>query len=273
MKLQKKHTNGDGGGLPENIEYLTSSCNRVTVLRALADEPGKPAEVRERIDIPRSTFRRILTELQERNWVEKNGGVYAATPLGEYVEGYFTECLGKMETLDNLTCFFEYVSFSEIDIGFESLVGSEVTVSGSYSPHAPMERYLEALEDADEVKGLSPVITDAYAETFYEAILDGDVYVENILQKEVADAILSRYRGMLEDVRETGNTETYLYEAEFPFGLSVFDGKVFLGAYDEDGILRALLETDDEEVLKWAERKYNGYKRESAELDSYLQTA
>ncbi|MFP4174999.1 MAG: helix-turn-helix transcriptional regulator [Halobacteriales archaeon] len=255
--------------IPENIEYLTSSSNRVTVLRSLVEGPGKPSELRDRLGIPRSTFQRILSELQDRNWAKKTNGAYSATPLGEYVEGYFSECVGTMSTLDELERFFEYVPFSEVDAGFEILVESEITVSDSYSPHAPMERILDALEDADEVRGIAPVITDTHAKAYHDAILDG-TYVENVVQTTVADAIFSRYDEWFDDVSQNGRTETYIYEGELTLGLTIMDGTVFVGAYDDDGIARALLENDTDEMLEWAEAYHDRYKREAKPVDAYV---
>lgn len=272
---QKVKTTENGSvevNLPDNMGYLTSSPNRVAVLRSLVEGPGKPSELRDRLGIPRSTFQRILSELQERNWAEKRDGVYSATPLGEYVEGYFSDCVETMSTLDRLEAFFEYVPFSEIDVGFGTLVESEITVPDTYSPHAPMERVLEVLEDADEVRGVSPVITESHSEAFHEAVLDGTKVV-NVIERSVAETIFTRYDDRLEDVRGTGRTETYVYDGEFSLGLSIMDDTVFVGAYDEDGIARATLENDSEEMLEWAERYHERYKQESKPLESLLGTA
>lgn len=269
QKGKNRSRRTEGTELPENMEYLTSSSNRITVLRALVDEPGKPAEMRDRLDMPRSTFQRILSELQERSWAEKQDGVYSATALGEYVEGYFDDYLTTMNTLDELECFFDYVPFSEIDVGFDTLVESEITVSDAYSPHAPMERLLEALDDADEVRGLAPIITDSHAEAYHDAILE-DTYVENVVERTVADIIVSRYEGWFDEVRGSGRTETYIYEGSFPLGLTIMDDTVFVGAYDDDGIARTLLENDTEEMLEWAEEYHEKYKSRSEPVDAYV---
>jgi len=255
--------------LPENIEYLTSSSNRVAVLRAVVDEPGKPGELRDRLGIPRSTFQRILSELQERNWAEKHGRVYSATPLGVYVEGHYSDCIETMSTLKDLSELFEYVPFSEVGVGFETLVGSEVTVSNPYSPHAPMERTLEILAETDEVHAMSPMITETHSEAFHEAILDDGTYVENILNTKVADVILERYGDRYEDVRDTGRTDTYVYDGELPFGLSIMDDTVLVSAYDEDGLPRAVLENDSEGMREWAESYRERYKSDSVPIEEY----
>jgi len=256
--------------VPEGIEYLASSSNRVVALKAIVRDSGEPAELREGLEMPRSTFQRILSELQDRNWAEKSEGIYTATPLGEYVEGYFDDCVGTMSGLDKLSRFFEYVPFSEIGVGMETLVDSEITVSGSYSPHAPTERLIEALEDADGVRGLSPVITDRAFEAFSDAIADSGVTVKNVVEKKVADAIISRYTDRLDEIGETDETGTYVYDGEIPMGMMIIDDTVFVSAFDEDGIARVLLQNDTDRMLGWAEGYHDRYRRESEPLDLRL---
>lgn len=268
--MTARETNKKGDSVPENIEYLTSSCNRVKVLRELVDGSGKPEGLREGLGIPRSTFQRILSELQERNWAEKRGGEYTATELGEYVEEYFTDCVSEMSTLDRLERFFEHAPFSEVGVGVGVLSESEVVVSSSVRPHAPTERTLSDLEEADEFYGLAPVITDVHSRRFHEAILEGDTYIENVVQDSVVRTIVSRFDGRYEDVRGTEMTDTYVYEGEMPIGLGILDGTVHVSAFDDDGIARALIVNDTDEMLEWARGYHTRYEEEAVPMEEYL---
>lgn len=269
MKLKGLNQDRGDEGLPENIEYLTSSYNRVAVLRSLCEDSGSPSEVRERLDIPRSTFRRVLSELEERNWVEKTEGTYSATPLGECVEGRFSDTINTTRRLDDLEVFFEHVPFEEIDVGFSTVADSEVTTSDSYSPHAPMEEFLDAVRESDRVRGIAPVITDTYAQTYYEQIKRG-TEIKNVIQESVAEAILSRYTDMFEEVSEMEETDTHVYEGEFPLGLAIIDDEVLVSSFDPDGIMRGLIRNDSEEMLEWAEGYFEKYLNESEPLENSL---
>lgn len=249
--------------VPDNIEYLTSSCNRVKVLGALTERAGEARQLREEIGMPRSTFRRILSELEDRGWVERTDGVYHATPLGEYVEAYFTDCVDTMGTVDRLAEFYEYAPFSEIDVEFEVLAESRVVVSEDYRPHAPIEEYLRAVEEADEIRALSPVISELYSEKYYEAITQRGTRVENVIRDRVAETILENWRGRMEEVRGHGNTETYVYEGEIPFGLMVADGVVYLTGHDDGGVMQVLVVNDADEMVGWAEDYLESYKRDA----------
>lgn len=258
------------GEVPDNIEFLTSSKNRVVVLRALTEGTVEAPELRRELGMPRSTFRRVLSELQERKYVEKNGSRYAATPLGEYVEEHFSDYTSKMDTVERLSEFYEHVPTSEIDIDFETLAESNVILSESYNPHAPVERFLDALDQGGELNGLAPVISNVYTQAYRNVLLERDADSEVVFSKKIAEALLSRQEEMFHDIIENCLTQSYVYEGEFELGLGIVDGTVYVGSYDSDGIMRGLLENDTEEALAWAVEYYESHKQDVEPFESYL---
>jgi predicted transcriptional regulator len=270
MQIEDIENETDVGGVPDNIEFLTSSHNRVVVLRALAEGVAEPTELRRNLDMPRSTFRRVLSELQERRYVEKKGRGYVATPLGEYVEEYFSEYIDKMGTVEKLSEFYEHVPPSEIDVEIETVAESDLVLSESFNPHAPVERFLEALDDGDTLKGLAPVVSNVYTEAYQKALLEDSDDSEVVFSRKIAEALLARQEEMFEYVMETCLTQSYVYDGEFTLGLAIIDGEVFIGSYDNDGIMRGLLENDTDEMLTWAEEYYESHKQEVEPFESYL---
>jgi len=256
--------------IPDDMDFLTSSKNRFRVLRALVDGPWDPSELRKGLDVPRSTFRRILSELEDRQWAENTQAGYRATPLGEYVVDVFSESVEKMDRVNKLSGFFEEVSFSEVSVDFDTVAESSVTVQEQYAPHAPMEHLLSSLEDTDEVRGFAPVITDAYADAYYQAIKENGTEVEHILSESVARIIRRRYPEQMKDTMDTDRTETYVYSDEFPLGLTMFDDSVLLYSLDENGVMKAILENDDEELYDWAQDYYEGYLEKAEPFEKYF---
>jgi len=269
MRLEDIKKTGSGG-VPDNIEFLTSSHNRVVVLRALTQGVEEPTELRRELGMPRSTFRRVLSELQDRRYVEKNGRGYTATPLGEYVEEHFSDYLDKMGTVEKLSEFYEHVPPSEIDVETETVAESDLVLSESFNPHAPVERFLEALDDGDTLRGLAPVVSNVYTEAYQKALLEDSAESEVVFSRKIAEALLARQEEMFEYVMETCLTQSYVYDGEFTLGLAIIDGKVYIGSYDNDGIMRGLLENDTDEMLSWAEDYYERHKKEVEPFESYV---
>jgi len=258
------------GAIPDDMDFLTSSKNRFRVLKALTDGPWEPSELRKKLEVPRSTFRRILTELEDREWAENTQEGYKTTPLGSYVVDFFSDSIEKMEKVDKLSVFFEQVPFSEIDVDFKTLVGSDITVQEPYTPHAPMEHLLDSLEETQKVRGFAPIITDAYADAYYEAIEENGTEINHILSERVAGIISRRYTDQMKDIIDTGMEETRVYEGEFPVGLTMFDDRVLMYSLDETGVMNAILETDDEELYDWAEEYYTEYRKEAVAFENYF---
>ena len=59
----------------------------------------------------------------------------------------------------------------------------------------------------------------------------------------------------------------YLYEGSAPITFTLFDDTVGFELNDGSGFVPALIESDDPEVLEWAEKTYDRYKRQSTSLD------
>jgi len=269
--MRTKKTDLAGGeGVPDSIEFLTSSKNRIVVLRALTEGNVEAPELRRELGMPRSTFRRVLSELQERKYVEKKGSTYAATPLGEYVEEHFSGYISRMNTVERLSEFYEHVPPSEIGVDFETLAESEVVLSESYNPHAPVERFIEALDDGGKLKGLAPVISNVYTEAYRNVLLERDADSEVVFSKKIAEVLLSRQEEMFHDIVENCLTQSYVYDGGFELGLGIVDGTVYVGSYDADGIMRGLLENDTDEALAWAEGYYESHKQDVEPFESYL---
>lgn len=256
--------------IPDDMDFLTSSKNRFRVLRALVDGPWEPSELRKRLDVPRSTFRRILSELEDRQWAENTEAGYKTTPLGTYVADFFSESVEKMNKVDKLSVFFEEVPTSEIGVDFDIIAGSEVTVQEPYSPHAPMEHLLSSLEETDKIRGFAPIITDAYANAYYEAINENGTEVEHVLSEDVARIIKRRYPEQMKEAIDTGRTETYVYEGDFPLGITLFDDTVLLYSLDENGVMKAILENNNDELYDWAENYYRNYREQSKPFENYF---
>ena len=268
--LSENTNQADGGDMPENIEFLTSSNNRVVVLSALTEGYSGAPELRRDLGMPRSTFRRVLSELRERKYVEKKGSRYTATALGEYVEEQFSGYISKMDTVERLSEFYEHIPPSEIGVDFETIVESDVVLSESYNPHAPVERFLDALDGGNELKGLAPVVSNVYTEAYRKALLEESAESEVVFSRKIAEALLSRQEEMFQDIIDNCLTQSYVYEGEFTLGLAIIDGSVFVGSYDDDGIMRGLLENDTDEALEWAEEYYESHKKDVEPFESYL---
>jgi hypothetical protein len=60
---------------------------------------------------------------------------------------------------------------------------------------------------------------------------------------------------------QTGRSAVFVARESLPFYLGLADGdRIQVGLADEDGLPRALLETDDDRIRAWAEGVYEDYR-------------
>ncbi len=124
----------------DEIEYLARSENRLVVLRTLATEPMARDALREETGGSRQTLARILSELEERGWVDRAGVDYRATTLGAYLAR-------------------EFEAFTLAAPGTPTVLqpGESITVTVAYGPRGPgptSDSLVIESDDPDE-----PVVT------------------------------------------------------------------------------------------------------------------
>jgi predicted transcriptional regulator len=64
----------------------------------------------------------------------------------------------------------------------------------------------------------------------------------------------------------TGNFDMWVHEEPVPHQIGVMDERLCLGAEDDDRMPVAVLETDNEEAVRWAKRVFGRYKDRSTRV-------
>jgi predicted transcriptional regulator len=65
----------------------------------------------------------------------------------------------------------------------------------------------------------------------------------------------------------TGNFDLWVHEQPVPYQIGVMDGRLCLGAENDDRMPVAMLETENKEAIEWAERVHSKYKDRSKKLE------
>ena len=131
----------------DRIQYLVASKNRVRVLEYLSETPADRDELSEQLGIPRSTLSRVLTGLEEQNWISQHGTDCNSTPLGALLADELTSLSEAVEAMQHLEHVIDYLPMDEIDFELSRLRDatmarharvsarlSAVIMSGRYCP-------------------------------------------------------------------------------------------------------------------------------------------
>lgn len=162
--------------LIKEIEFLARSENRIHALQAVAAEKSLTShELRERLDVSRTTVKRNLDDLTERGWLQNTNNEYTITPCGELVATEFAELVDAIRTIRNLEPVMQWI---DIDFNLYELGDADVTAH-SGRPVPPVNNHVEALETAN-------------VESAIEASMGGAVRTETLKafpEEEIEDII------------------------------------------------------------------------------------
>ena len=253
----------------EEIEFLALSANRVTVLEALADGSHTRTELAEATGASQATLGRILRDFEERSWIQRDGSAYEATATGRLVASGVTDLREIIETERRLRDVVDYLPTDELTVDLRRLSDATITTPSQTRPNAPLSRLLDLLEDAEEVRAVSHAFNEQTLTIVQERTASGTQTFEGVFSRGAIEAVAddAELRDRLESVLETETASIRVREDDVPLAVMALDDVVFLLLRDDEGVLRASIDTDDEAVRSWARETIAAYWSNAEPVD------
>lgn len=254
----------------EGLQFLTQSPVRVRILELLGDADGmEKRELRERIDVSRVTVRRNVRALEERGWIEIEDRVCSITVLGSLVLEDVSPALETTAVVERLRPFLRWFPEAELEFDARALADATIVTADSTDPYAPVNRHIEAVEEAGRFRGLFPVVGLQAMTVGRDRVVEDDCRHELVVSSLLEPTIRDRpeYRELVDEMLVSGNCDLFVADCEIPFYLGLFDAAVQVGVEDDEGVPQALVETDAEEIREWAERTYEAYLKRADPFD------
>jgi len=249
------------------VDWLTRSAHRVEVLEALAEGQLSRSDLQELTGVSRVTSNRMLAELEDREWIRRDSQDDKITPTGRLVIEDFGRWSDATATGQNLGDIQQYLPTEEFDFDLRRLGESRVTRPTEADTLAPLSRSATLMRQATQ--RFTPLVVNVDRLHTREAgEIEGVEKIEAVFTTEVMETMLAD-SVMREDVISAIDRgfNFYLYEGSPPITFTLFDDTVGFELNDGSGFVPALVESDDPEVLEWAEKTYNRYKRQSTPLN------
>ena len=256
----------------EAIKQIASSANVIPILCGLDDHSGTVATLstNDRIDANRSTINRRLSDLEAIGWVVRTPP-YELSVKGRSVLEKYDEFESAINCVLERREFLR--SFDMKGLPLAALRGTQVHTASGANPHAPSTQYIDAIgPHLDHICGVSPIVTESYVEAFAPLVTAG-CEIELVLDKNVRENYRSNFPmayliGLVAD-----NATGYIASENITVGIAILDGTtVWLGAYDETGRHRAVLEGSNDVLVEWAMDVYREARAQAA-LDERRITA
>ncbi|RJT02221.1 winged helix-turn-helix domain-containing protein [Halococcus sp. IIIV-5B] len=253
----------------EEIEFLALSANRVAVLETLREHPCTRRELAERTDASQPTLGRVLRDLTERHWVTHDGERYTTTATGEMVAAEFTDLRETLETELRLREVMAWLPTDTMTFDLRRLRDATITRPSQTRPDAPVQRALELLWDANEVRIFSHAFNGRSLDVLQRRIADHEGRFEGVFSPAAVEALAddAPLRRQLQDLLAADDAEVRLYDGSIPVAVTLADDVVHLMLRDEGGLLRAGIDTDDEAAVAWARETHAAYWEHATPLD------
>ncbi|MFB6189565.1 MAG: helix-turn-helix transcriptional regulator [Halapricum sp.] len=253
----------------EEIEFLALSANRVEVLTLLAQSRHTRPELETETDASQATLGRILGDLQNRSWVRQEGSDYVATATGKLVAQGFNDLLDILETESELRGLVRYLPTHAMDFDLRHLADATITTPTQTRPNAPVQRLIDLVEDASEVRAFSHAFNEQNLTVVEKRIEADDFSFSAVFSRSAIEALADdrELRQHFESVLTSPKTSIRVREEGIPLAVTIADETVHLLLRDETGVLRASIDTDDEAVRSWADETYDHYWRTATDLE------
>jgi len=240
----------------DTVSCLSNAPQRLRLLRSLEGTQKSFGELKRELDSPRTTLKRNLSTLEERDWVTEARSGYRTTTTGCLILREFQLLGQKVERIRTLEPFLAAID-APADVDTGRLRDARVTVPEPDEPYRPSNRLLEALDAVRHSRAFTPVLSARVLDWLGEAT----VGIECVVSAEALDHLPER-DGDDALASVDGGVETLLrFEGTLPYGLFLADEHVAFVAYDDVDRIEALVESEAEEAIEWGEGVYESYRQ------------
>lgn len=250
----------------EEIEFLARSSNRVEVLGLLADERRTRNDLAAATGASQATLGRILDDFEARSWIRREDGEYVATATGRLVAAGFRNLLDVVETEVELRAIVRYLPTHAMDFDLARLADATIVVPSETRPNAPLQRLLDLKRDATAVRAFSHAFNEQSLTVVRERASADDYAFRGVFSEAAIDAVADdpELRRRLVELLDADGVTIRAREEGIPLAATVADDVVHLLLRDENGVIRASIDTDDPAVRSWAQDSFDHYWRTSS---------
>lgn len=250
----------------ESIEVL---LRRIEIAEQVSERPMDKRELVAELGVSRSTIDRATRELQTVGLLAYSDGTFELTSSGRMAMAGFFDLVDDIELRQRLEPFFRWIPDPEFDLDPRLLADAEVVLAEPGDPYAMINKHVSTINNMESCRGLLPFTGLHAQEAAHEQIVRHGARAELVMKPEIADVqrFDSSYAELTSEMQATGRFELFVADGTIPYALCMFDDTVQIVVAEGDQP-RALLETENERVLEWAEGVYQGYKADAEQVIS-----
>lgn len=249
----------------DDAAFLVRSEHRARVLELVAERPRSRTTLTDETGVSRVTLGRTLGDLEDRNWIERNGHDYEITSLGRAVAEDLAGFLDTLSAAQQLRTVARWLPIEELAVDISSFGDARITLPGDGDLVAPLTRLVNLTVEAEKrvlsiTYGVSPdALKNAWAGTAesvrYDLVVTSQALGAMADNRDLAAWFRERI--------DAGWPVVSHYDDDIPCCLVIVDDTVAILLVDGDRNVRGLLESTDDRALSWAESTFERHRREA----------
>jgi len=245
----------------DSVAFLARSKHRLHVLDLLADGARSREELAEQMDTTRVTLSRILSDLEDRGFIQKRNSdsKYELSTFGKLVHRDFSRLLDTVTTGQTFPKLISRLPTDWFDFDLQCLVDGNHVHGKSADPLAAARVIANAISDGSSCKALVGTFTSLPMHALEADIRDGgDIDARVVFDMDVTETMLqdqslrTRWQ-QIEDV--TNSTIYYSLDEQVPCTVDLIDTeRVFLTIDREQETGFDIISCSHPDVVAWADR-------------------
>ncbi|WP_435153755.1 helix-turn-helix transcriptional regulator [Haladaptatus sp. DFWS20] len=246
----------EAGATPD--ELITTVAKRAEFLSALSSGPVRKRNLRDELNLSRSTVYKAVRELQEYDLVDRTENGLTLTLAGRILEAEYNSFHDHVADVCRTRHLLSILP-TDCEIPIDLIEEAEVVLAERHAPNHPVQSFEKMVLEAEYVRGLSPVALPQYVDLFYERSVSEGMDADLVLERPVVEYLVTDYSDQLQEALEAGGLSVWETEVTLPFGLIVVEGthdSVGVVVYDKRGELRGLITNNTPQAVAWGRETF-----------------
>lgn len=250
----------------DGTELLTEAISRPEALEALGDGPLHRRQLEAALGVSKTTCHRIIRDFDEHGLVRRTDDGYQLSSLGEVVADELDRAARTVGTARELDPLLSALESTDLQLDVSLFDDATITRAQPDDPYPPIRRFMQLLRESNTLRSLDRTsIAPLHVDEIFELVFENRLEVEAIYPRSVVEKLASQYPDYHRRALALDRV-TYRAYDDLPFGMSLFDDRVGLRAYDADtGALRLFVDTADPGALVWAETVFETYRERASQ--------
>lgn len=240
---------------------------RLAFLEAIDDDPPAPAgAVADRVDASVSTVNRVVSRFAEAGLARRTDDGIELTAAGSLALAEARRFTDAVDRTGQLQAVLESIDAAPVTSDLGWVLKATVTVAAPTHPYAPLQRYSELFAGAERKRLLGDrfVVPERGVEAAMEA-MEAGTHCTCVWSDRAFERMAEAYPELVDWSAGRDDLEAAVAES-VPLDMAIFDDHLLVYAFDDGGIMTAIVDTDDPDVLEWGEAVFEACLEGGEEL-------